>query len=222
MDPVTLTTGRLLLRPVGPQDADDTYVACQDPDIQRWTTVPSPYLREHAEAFTGTFAPNGWRDDSDYTFAVRLRVTAGADEAHGGSGAAETPGALDSPAGAAGAAEAEGALVAMVGLMRRGENVAELGFWAAKEHRGRGYMTEAALAAARWAFESAGVERLEWRAEVGNTASRAVAEKAGFTMEGTLRAGLVHGGTRRDSWVGSLLPGDLGLPTTRAYLPARL
>ncbi|MFK8911523.1 GNAT family N-acetyltransferase [Streptomyces sp. YS-3] len=225
MDPVILSTERLLLRPVGPQDAEDTYAACQDPDIQRWTTVPSPYLREHAEAFTGTFAPNGWRDDSDYTFAVRLRVTPGADGARGDSGAAVPAGTPEASEASetpdASEPETEGALVAMVGLMRRGENVAELGFWAAKEHRGRGYMTEAALAAARWAFGSAGVERLEWRAEVGNKASRAVAEKAGFTVEGTLRGGLVHGGTRRDSWVGGLLPGDLGLPTTRAYLPAR-
>ncbi|MEU4348837.1 GNAT family protein [Streptomyces sp. NPDC023838] len=212
MDPVILSTERLLLRPVGPQDADASYAACQDPDIQRWTTVPSPYLREHADAFTGTFAPNGWRDDSDYTFAVRLRDTS----ATGGAGEA----AGNSEAEGAGVVS-EGALVAMVGVMRRGESVAELGFWAAKEYRGRGYMTEAALAAARWAFESAGVERLEWRAEVGNAASRAVAEKAGFTMEGTLRAALVQGGTRRDCWVGSLLPGDLGLPTTRAYLPSR-
>ncbi|MEU5437106.1 GNAT family N-acetyltransferase [Streptomyces sp. NPDC020719] len=198
MDPLTLSTERLILRPVGPQDADETYAACQDPDIQRWTTVPSPYLREHATSFTETFGPGGWRDDSDYTFAVRLRDTSQ------GEGNAR-----------------EGALVAMVGVMRRGEGVAELGFWATKEHRGRGYMTEASLAAARWAFESAGVERLEWRAEVGNAASRAVAEKTGFTIEGTLRAALVHGGTRRDSWVGGLLPSDLGLPTTRAYLPSR-
>ncbi|MBD0747692.1 GNAT family N-acetyltransferase [Streptomyces sp. CBMA152] len=198
MEPVTLSTERLILRPVGPQDADEVYAACQDPDIQRWTTVPSPYLREHAISFTETFGPGGWRDDSDYTFTVRVRDTSQGEES-----------------------AREGALVAMVGVMRRGEGVAELGFWATKEHRGRGYMTEASLAAARWAFASAGVERLEWRAEVGNAASRAVAEKTGFTMEGTLRAALVHGGTRRDSWVGGLLPCDLGLPTTRAYLPSR-
>lgn len=48
MDPVTLTTDRLLLRSVGPHDTDTVYEAVQDPDIQRWTTIPSPYLREHA------------------------------------------------------------------------------------------------------------------------------------------------------------------------------
>ena len=44
MEPVTLTTARLLLRTVGPQDTDAVHAAAQDPDIQRWTTVPSPYL----------------------------------------------------------------------------------------------------------------------------------------------------------------------------------
>ena len=41
----------LLLRPWRPDDADAVHRACQDPDIQRWTTVPRPYLREHADAF---------------------------------------------------------------------------------------------------------------------------------------------------------------------------
>ncbi|MGW2817631.1 GNAT family N-acetyltransferase [Streptomyces sp. NPDC001415] len=189
MEPVTLTTERLLLRPVGPQDADATYAACQDPDIQRWTTVPSPYLREHAEGFTSSYGPDGWRNDTDYTFAVLT--------ADGSS------------------------LVAMIGVMRRGPGLAELGFWTAKEHRGRGYMVEAAARAARWAFEAAAVDRLEWRADVGNEASRAVALKVGFTMEGTLRSAAVHQGTRRDSWVGALLPSDLGLPGVLPYLPAQ-
>ncbi len=39
------------LRPFEPTDADAIYDACQDPDIQRWTTVPVPYLHEHAESF---------------------------------------------------------------------------------------------------------------------------------------------------------------------------
>lgn len=93
MDPVILSTERLLLRPVGPQDADAAYAACQDPDIQRWTTVPSPYLREHAEAFTGTFAPNGWRDDSEFTFAVLLKDASGTGEADEATGTGEAQGA---------------------------------------------------------------------------------------------------------------------------------
>lgn len=32
-------------------DADWIFEACQDADIQRWTLVPRPYLREHSESF---------------------------------------------------------------------------------------------------------------------------------------------------------------------------
>ncbi len=101
------------------------------------------------------------------------------------------------------------------------KGIAEIGYWAAKPHRGRGYVTEAVGALAHWAFTTAGVERLEWRAEVGNDASRAVAEKAGFVIEGIQRSGIANKGVRRDGWIGALLPSDLGLPTDRPYLPAR-
>ncbi len=66
------------------------------------------------------------------------------------------------------------------------------------------------------------IDRVEWRAEVGNAASRAVAERAGFTVEGVLRSSLVNKGVLRDGWVGSLLPCDLGLPSTTPYLPGKV
>ncbi|MEU6220870.1 GNAT family N-acetyltransferase [Streptomyces sp. NPDC047022] len=187
MEPVTLTTERLLLRTVGPHDADAVHKAAQDPDIQRWTTIPSPYLREHAEGFVGQAVPDGWAAGSAFTFGVFLR---------------------------------SGDLVGMFGLTMRSPAVAEVGFWAAKEHRGMGYITEATLGASRWAFTEVAVDRVEWRAEVGNAGSRAVAERAGFTMEGVQRAAIDNKGVRRDCWVGSLLPSDLGLPSTAPYLPA--
>ena len=39
------------LRALQPNDAEWIYCACQDPDIQRWTMVPRPYTREHADSF---------------------------------------------------------------------------------------------------------------------------------------------------------------------------
>lgn len=199
MEPVTLTTERLLLRTVGPDDTEAVYRAAQDPVMQRWISqFPSPYSREHAEAFTGQIVPDGWAGDSMYTFGLFLRG-----EAPGGEG----------PGGAE--------LTGMLGITMRALGVGEVGFWAVREHRGRGYVGEATPAAARWAFTALSVDRLEWRAEVGNVASRAVAERAGFTVEGTLRSGVNNKGVRRDCWVGSLLPSDLGLPSTAPYLPAR-
>ncbi|MEV6332544.1 GNAT family N-acetyltransferase [Streptomyces sp. NPDC051909] len=189
MEPITLATARLRLRPFTPDDVDPVYEACQDPDIQRWTQVPSPYTREDAEFFVTRIVPDGWRADSDYAFAV--------EPLEGGP------------------------LVAAIGLHARGEGIREVGFWTAREHRGRGYVTEAVGALAHWAFASLGVHRLLWRAEVGNAPSRAVAERAGFVVEGVERAGLLNKGTARDCWLGALLPSDLDLPSPVPYLPAK-
>jgi RimJ/RimL family protein N-acetyltransferase len=188
MEPLTLTTERLTLRIFTPDDTDAVCEACQDPGIRRWTTVPSPYARQDAERFIGRIVPDGWRDDTEYAFAVQ-RADAGP-------------------------------LVAAISLHHPRAGTWEVGYWTAKEHRGRGYMTEALAALTRFAFTTLGAIRLEWRAEVGNTGSRAVAEKSGFVVEGTLRAGLLNKGTLRDCWVGALLPSDVGLPSTYPYLPS--
>ncbi|REK85066.1 N-acetyltransferase [Streptomyces inhibens] len=182
MKPVTLTTERLVLRPFEPADAPAVHAACQEPDIPRWTSVPSPYGLQDAEQFVGTVVPEGWRDDTSYHLAVVTKT--------------------------------DGSLVGAMGLVRLArlrtpERQAELGYWTAKEHRGQGYTVEAARAVVHWAFRDLGVERMEWHAEAGNEGSRAVARKVGFRMEGTLRAKLLRQGTRRDVWIGSLLPSDL-------------
>ena len=45
----TLLTHRL--RNLKSSDAEWIYTACQDEEVQRWTKVPRPYTREHAESF---------------------------------------------------------------------------------------------------------------------------------------------------------------------------
>ena len=87
--------------------------------------------------------------------------------------------------------------------------VGEIGFAVAPRSRGHGYAGAAVREICRWGFAELGLSRIEWRAEVGNDASRRVAEKAGFTVEGLLRQALTAGGGRRDCWVGSLLKGEL-------------
>jgi RimJ/RimL family protein N-acetyltransferase len=46
-----LDDGTVALRPVSITDIPDLVTACQDPDIARWTTVPSPYSEADAEAW---------------------------------------------------------------------------------------------------------------------------------------------------------------------------
>jgi RimJ/RimL family protein N-acetyltransferase len=51
MEIPTLRDGDLVLRPKRPEDLDAITAACQDPEIPRWTFVPSPYTRADAEAY---------------------------------------------------------------------------------------------------------------------------------------------------------------------------
>jgi RimJ/RimL family protein N-acetyltransferase len=87
--------------------------------------------------------------------------------------------------------------------------LADVGFLTSPHARGRGYMTAALRAATRFGIEELGLKRVEWRAHVGNDASRRVAEKAGFTYEGILRQGCVARGERFDAWLASFLVEDL-------------
>jgi RimJ/RimL family protein N-acetyltransferase len=178
MEPVEIPAGRLHLRPWVPSDAGAVFRICQDSDIQRWTRVPSPYSREDAVGYVSQLSPAQWESGDGAPFAV-----------------------LDSTTGDVLAS------VGFVGFSRQ-DAMAEIGYWCAAEARGRGITAQAVGAVCRWGFAAQGLARVEWLAEVGNTASRRVAEKAGFTVEGTLRARLTSRTGQADAWVGSLLPSD--------------
>jgi RimJ/RimL family protein N-acetyltransferase len=104
---------------------------------------------------------------------------------------------------------ASGTRLGRVGLGLRASRDAEIGYWIDPRARRRGVATTAVRAVCRWAFTTLDLELIEWRCEVGNIASRGVAEKAGFVIEATLRKRLTHRGTRVDAWVGSLLRGEV-------------
>jgi len=90
-------------------------------------------------------------------------------------------------------------------------DVGEVGYWLRADARGRGLTSRALVLVSRWALSREGVGRLQLRAAVENRASRRVAEKAGFRLEGVLRA--AHWsprlGRRLDWAMYSLLPGEL-------------
>jgi RimJ/RimL family protein N-acetyltransferase len=87
--------------------------------------------------------------------------------------------------------------------------VADVGFMTAPQARGKGYMTAALRAAVQFGFEELGLQRIEWRAHIGNDGSRRVAEKVGFRHEGIQRNGCPQRGERHDAWVAAILPGEL-------------
>jgi RimJ/RimL family protein N-acetyltransferase len=84
---------------------------------------------------------------------------------------------------------------------------AEIGYWLFEHARGRGTATRTARFLAELGF-SLGLERIEARVDLGNTASERVLERAGFTREGILRSLPQRAGGRVDQTVFSLLPGE--------------
>ena len=63
----------------------------------------------------------------------------------------------------------------------------EIGYWIRSSCAGRGYATEAAQGLSDMARAALGAMRLEIRPDARNHASRRVAEKCGFELEGVLR-----------------------------------
>ena len=48
---VSVSAGDVLLRPATADDGASMTQACQDPEMQRWTTIPVPYEAQHAQQF---------------------------------------------------------------------------------------------------------------------------------------------------------------------------
>ena len=178
MRPYELRGDRVVLSVPTRDDIDRITELCQDEQIQRWTTVPSPYQRRDAYVFVSEMVSGGWDSGSELTWAVRDPD--------------------------------DTTVLGMVGLGVDAQGSAEIGYWLAAEARGSGLMTETVRLVAAHAFDPTGLglQRLIWHASVGNWASRRVAWRLGFTVEGTLRAHLPKHGERQDAWVATLLAGD--------------
>jgi RimJ/RimL family protein N-acetyltransferase len=112
--------------------------------------------------------------------------------------------------------EHQGRFSGTVDLRFDGLEGAEVGFGLAPWARGKGVMTRALRLVLAWGFGLPGVDMVYWRAQVGNSASRRVARRCGFRMEGTVRGLLEQRGERRDAWIGSLRRGEplVGDPDT--------
>jgi len=167
-DQPTLSDGVVSLRPWSSDDVAWVFESCQDLDIQRWTRVPVPYEIKHAELLTGPLSKTAWDERKGAHFAVTETAT--------------------------------GVRLGSIGLVAfdEGAGVAETGYWTAPEARGTGATTRALQLLADWAFESAGVVRLELLVEVENIKSRAVAERAGFHCDGEMAKKFWRHGAHRD------------------------
>lgn len=103
----------------------------------------------------------------------------------------------------------DGQLAGSMGLMMKGDGIAEIGYWIGKPFWGRGYASEAAAELIRYGFEECGLHRIFAGYFSRNPASGRILEKLGMQYEGTLRhhickwgeyLDVVYYGLLRDEW----------------------
>jgi RimJ/RimL family protein N-acetyltransferase len=173
-----LSAGGVVLRRPEPGDVAWITDACNDRELSRY--IPAiPYPYTEADARAyAEHAARGWAEGSGATFVI-----------------AEVPGGLR---------------LGMIELhLFAGDpGLAEVGYWLHRQARGRGVATTAVRLVAGWAFGPLGIGRLNLQTAPENRASQRVAERAGFTREGVLRAWMLTADGRRDSVLFSLLPDD--------------
>ncbi|MBI5276416.1 MAG: GNAT family N-acetyltransferase [Burkholderiales bacterium] len=106
---------------------------------------------------------------------------------------------------------ASGEYLGSTGLHRMDWGVpkAEVGYWCRSSMAGRGIVTEAVRAICEYGFEHLRAQRLEIVTDEANVASRRVAERCGFTLEGVLRhERRAPDGSLRDTCIYSRLVGS--------------
>jgi ribosomal-protein-serine acetyltransferase len=85
---------------------------------------------------------------------------------------------------------------------------AAIGYWLDADYEGRGIMTECVKAIISYGFETLDLNRIEILCATTNTKSRAIPERLGFTLEGTLRQYHRINGAYVDDIVFSLLKSE--------------
>jgi RimJ/RimL family protein N-acetyltransferase len=75
---------------------------------------------------------------------------------------------------------------------------AELGYWLGFHYWGRGIASQGIVGVTNWAFETLDLQRVFAEPYADNLASCRALEKAGFTLEGTLRRSVIKDGVLRD------------------------
>ena len=185
---VTLSDDVVTLRPWSRADAGFMAQACADPAIRRYNGVldrrgrPAPPLSIiDAEAVIDEFALK-WR-----AFAT-----------------------TETPSGVAFAITdaRSGDLIGCCGVDDWSKtDVAQFGYWIAASARGRGYATRAVMLLKRWLFEL-GAARVVLTIVAENEESVAVARRAGFVYEGTMRSHGVWQGRRCEVMLFAALPGE--------------
>ncbi len=81
----------------------------------------------------------------------------------------------------------------------------EIGVWTEPAGEGRGLVSAAVRHLIEYALVERGLQRVEWLSSTLNARSRAVAQRAGMSLDGVLRSYFPNAGIRHDKEVWSIL-----------------
>lgn len=178
LNPTPRHTQRFELRPFRRRDAEPLLeaVSASLTDLHSWLPwAHLGYNRIDANRFVRETS-RAWKEGRAYDFAIRL---------------------LDDPDRHIGNIS--------VWHVSRPFRVGEIGYWIRSDLAGTGIGTEVTARMLEVAFEELNMHRVVLRIAVGNRGSERIAEKLGFTIEGTLREEIKVAGEWLDHTVYSLL-----------------
>lgn len=184
MQPVPLTDGVVFLNVPTEGDLGRITEFCQDPEIQRWVSIPAPYSYQDSVQFLTTLVNPGWASGAMLTWSLRL----------------EPDGPLVGMIGVNGIADGAGEVGYWLAAEARGKRLMTRALRLVIDH----VFDPAGLH----------LHHLTWRAQTGNWASRRAAWHVGFRVEGTVRSLLLQRGEWRDGWLGTLHRDDPREPNT--------
>jgi 8-oxo-dGTP diphosphatase len=176
-----LTTERLVLRPLTPDDAEQLHRLLNDWEVCRMLqTVPFPYPRLLADQWIADSVTQR-QDGTAYHFAITGTETG------------------------------QEVLVGAVGLkLTPGQRRATLGYWVGRRFWGHGVAREAAGRVVRWALANLDLDRVDAVVATDNPASARVLAAAGFRETGTGREEfLSRGGSTQPVWRFTASRGDV-------------
>jgi ribosomal-protein-serine acetyltransferase len=88
------------------------------------------------------------------------------------------------------------------------DHFASFGYWLSAKHCGKGLVTRCVAKQCDWFFTADKLHRLEVHCAAGNTASRAIPERLGFTLEATHRERIFRNNIWHDEIVYAMLASD--------------
>jgi len=93
-----------------------------------------------------------------------------------------------------------GIYIGNIGLcdIDKNNNSAMIGYWLAKNHQGKGIMTDCVRALTNFGFRELELNRIYITCAFGNTKSRAIPERLGYVQEGILQDGTCLYGVYHD------------------------